>query len=474
MPSNTVETTNPRLFDSNGIRGVVGDVYTPNFVADIACAYGTWLGAAGSVLIAQDFRTTSSGISHILAGALQMLGFDIVELGPMPTPCFRFNVHAFGAKGGLMVTASHCPPEYNGIQFTDPRGLGLSRESQSRIQKIFESRQFLRPDWMSAGTIRSDASGVDRYLASIHNHIDHEAIRRAHLPVVLDPGNGTSAVSSPRLLRDIGCEMWTINSSPDGLFPGRLSEPSEENLGQLGSSVSKLGAAVGIAHDGDADRVAFVDERGRYLSGDAALALLARYVLQRNPGGTVVTSVTTSSVVRDEVERAGGWLVVTRSGPRSVALGIERAQAVLGGEGTGQCYWPEHQIAPDGPMTSAMMLELLAHEARPLSQLVSELPVYHLRSDIVPVEPALQGPALRRSTALLRERAERIDATDGVKAYFPGGWLLLQPSETEPAIRVLAEGTTVGCSTAFIEEGLGVVREALAAAPVTERGVVAA
>ncbi|EQD40644.1 phospho-sugar mutase [mine drainage metagenome] len=234
-----------RLFGTDGIRGVVGDLYTPAFVVDIASAYGTCLGPPGTVLIGQDFRTTSWGISHLLAGTLQMLGFDAVEMGPMPTPCFQYNVRCFEAKGGLMVTASHNPPEYNGIKFTGPRGLEILPEMEARIATAYADRAFNRANWKTTGTIRSESSGIDRYLASIHAHTDSALIRRAHPTVVLDPGNGTSAVTSPRLLREMGCRLLTLNDTPDGWFPGRLSEPSEANLTQLAEAVPKMGGGPG-------------------------------------------------------------------------------------------------------------------------------------------------------------------------------------------------------------------------------------
>lgn len=464
MTAATATSDMGRLFGTDGIRGVVGSLYTPNFVAEIASAYGTWLGSPGSVLIGQDFRTTSAGISHILSGALQMLGFDVVEMGPMPTPCFQYNVRAFAAKGGLMVTASHNPPEFNGIKFTGPRGLEIPKDAEAKIERILAARTYRGADWMTAGTIRTDGTGVDRYIASIRQHIDLPSIRRSGLSVVLDPGNGTSAVSSPRLLREIGCKLVTVNSNPDGWFPGRLSEPSEENLVQLSKMVPEMGAAMGIAHDGDADRVAFVDEKGHYLSGDLALAILARYVLSQKPGSTIVTSVTTSTVVQDVVERMGGRLVKTKSGSLAVAVGIDESGGVFGGEENGHYYWPQHQNAPDGPMSSAMMVELLAHEGRPLSEIASEIPVYHLKKGKVPVDPRHHAAVLANAIAAFGGSADRIETIDGVKAYYPGGWVLIRPSGTEPIMRVFAEGKSAERANSFSERGMTIVHEALAIA----------
>jgi phosphomannomutase / phosphoglucomutase len=469
MAESETQTVRSTLFGTNGIRGVVGGLYTPSFVSDIACAYGTWLAPPGAVLVGQDFRTTSVGIARILAGSLQMLGFDVVEMGSMPTPCFQFNLRETGAKGGLMVTASHNPPEFNGIKFAGPRGRPIPPEAEEKIDQHFTSRTFLRPDWMTAGTIRRESSGVDRYLSSIRRNVDTEAIVRRCPSVVLDPGHGASAVTSPRLLRELGCTLLTLNSTPDGWFPGRLSDPSEENLARLASAVPDTGAAVGIAHDGDADRAAFVDERGRFVPGDAALALFVRYVLRRRPGATIVTTITTSTAVEDEVQRHGGTLLVTRTGTPWMAAEIERSGAAFGGDDWGHCFWPEHQNAPDGPMTSAVMLEILSREGRPLSELLAEIPTYVVRRRSVPLDPRQRGPVLEHVFRALSERAERVDTTDGVKAYLPGGWVLIRPSGTEPLMRVYAEGKSAERADAFAEAGLGIVREAMASAPSAAR-----
>lgn len=408
----------PRLFGTDGIRGVVGQLYIPEFLADVGAAYSTWLGAPGTVLIAWDFRTSSPGMSHILGGAMQMMGLDVVELGPMPTPCLQFNVRACGAQGGLMVTASHNPPEFNGIKFAGPKGLEIPPEAERKIEEIIHWREFRKPDWRQAGSIRFDSAGTSRYLKSIVSNVDRELIARHKPYVVLDPGNGTSAVTSPLLLRELGCRLVTLNSNPDGTFPGRNSEPSEENLTDLRRFVPQTGAALGIAHDGDSDRITFIDEKGGYVPGDVTLGLFARYMLQMHPGATIVTSVTSSSLVRDVVEQEGGRFVATRSGSLPVAIGVEEEEAVFGGEENGHCYWPKHQNAPDGPMTSAVMLELMAHAGRPLSELVAEMPAYHLLKRKVPVGPELRVAALEHVRTTLGLEAARIETVDGVKAYY--------------------------------------------------------
>jgi phosphomannomutase / phosphoglucomutase len=450
-----------RLFGTDGIRGVVGVLYTPSFVAEIAAAYGTWLRPPGKVAVAWDFRTTSRGIASILAGTLQMIGFDVVELGVMPTPCSQFNVKALSARGGLMVTASHNPPEFNGIKFTGPDGLEIPPGAETAIEGIYRDHAFLTPRWEAAGSIQPDTAGVDRYLGSIEKNADREAIAKSHPLVVVDAGNGTASTTVPRLVRDLGCQVRTLNANPDGAFPGRKSEPIEANLSDLRRAVVDLGADVGMAFDGDSDRVGLVDSKGHYLTGDVVLGLCARYLLRTRPGSTVVTSVTSSSLVGDVVEREGGKLVVTRSGSLAVALGVAEHHAILGGEENGHYYWPAHQNAPDGPMSAAMVLEMLAKEDRPLAELAAELPAYFLVKESVPVPGRVKALVLGEVREALGREAARIETLDGVKAFFPDGWVLVRPSGTEPLFRVFSESRTASRARSLASRGRELVELAL-------------
>ncbi|MCI4335561.1 MAG: phosphoglucosamine mutase, partial [Thermoplasmata archaeon] len=317
------------LFGTDGIRGIVGELYTPQFVSDIGSAFATFLGGRGPVLIGQDFRFSSPGMVRLLSGALQMHGLDPVELGPMPTPCLQYNVREWGARAGLMVTASHNPVDFNGIKFCSATGLELPPEAEHTIEQIYRARSFAPVLWNRSGTIHTDELGLDRYRRSILAHVDQPAIAERAPRLVLDCGNGTSAVSSPELFRRLGAQQITLNANPDGAFPGRPSEPSDENLTDLKRTVLQTGAALGIGHDGDSDRIAFVDEKGKYIPGEVTLAMFARYVLTRHPGAAIVTSITSSSCVADVVASDGGRLVVTRSGSLPVAVGIESEKGVF-------------------------------------------------------------------------------------------------------------------------------------------------
>jgi phosphomannomutase/phosphoglucomutase len=361
---------------------------------------------------------------------------------------------------GVTVTASHNPNEFNGIKFTGPEGTEIPRDAEQIIERTMQQKKFNLGTWDRVGTLRVDRDGIDRYLTSIVGHTDVASVRQWNPVVVLDSGNGTSAVTSPGLLRALGCRVITLNASPDGHFPGRPSEPTEENLWALRRAVVEFGAQLGIAHDGDSDRVAFVDEKGRYVPGDVTLALLAKYRLLAHPGATIVTSVTSSTLVEDVVRAGGGVLKETRSGSLAVAAGILESGATFGGEENGGYYWPEHQVARDGPMSSAKMLELLAQLHRPLSELTAELPSYVVAKTKVPMSGLLRERAMARVRTELEGEALRTVTIDGIKAYYEDGWILVRPSGTEPVCRIYGESRENARAQDLMAHGVALVNAA--------------
>jgi phosphomannomutase/phosphoglucomutase len=466
VPEDPAESV-PRLFGTDGIRLVVGREMTPAFVAEVASALAGYLEGRGTVLLARDFRTSSEAMVKILSGTLLMHGVDVRDLGVMPTPCLQFNTQGLAGAMGLTVTASHNPNEFNGIKFTGPQGMEIPRDVERVIERALHHRRFPEANWERIGTLREDPDGVDRYLASILGHADVPAVKAWAPTVVLDCGNGTSLMTSPQLLREMGCRVITMNANPDGHFTGRPSEPNEANLADLRKAVVDFGAQLGVAHDGDSDRVAFVDERGAYIPGEVTLAVFAKYGLQLRPGGTVVTSLTSSTAVAEVVRDAGGQLAVTRSGSLPVAQGVYEHRGMFAGEENGGYYWPEHQVARDGPMSSAKMLELLARSRRPLSELVAEIPSYHLLKTKVRI--AREALAARDIKPYLVEEARRslepeavsIDARDGVKAVYNDGWLLVRPSGTEPICRVFAESRHQARAEELLAQGVALVESLL-------------
>ena len=306
-----------------------------------------------------------------------------------------------------------------------------------------------------------DPSGADRYLEAIVAQVDAARIAARKLTVVLDCGNGASAVTSPKLLRRLGCRVITLNAQVDGTFPGHLSEPTPANLTDLARAVPALGADLGIAHDGDADRAVFVEATGRYVPGEETLTLLAQDAVETAHGGIVVTPVSGSQAVEDAVKPLGGSVAYTRIGSPAVAHAMQERHAVFGGEENGGLIFPAHQLARDGGMTAAAVLDLMARRGTTLAEALGKIPRYSLIKEKVACPVELRANVLERVVSALSTDSEKVVTLDGVKAYRNGGWVLLRPSGTEPIFRIFAESQEVGRARELAASGVELVRRAL-------------
>src|SRR5712692_2736852 len=447
-----------RLFGTNGIRGIVG----PDMNADLALKMGRAIGTSfggGTVALGRDTRLSGPMLARAAASGLMSAGCDVIDLGVVPTPCEQFFLAKSGhLKGGVVITASHNPREFNGIKALDARGMEMRREDEEAIESIFFDGTFHVAAWSEVGSIRTEDNANQRYLEAILAKVDATAIRKSAFTVVIDPGNGAGCVVTPYLLRSLGCRVISLNGQPDGAFPGRMPEPIPAHLGDLMRLVSEVHANLGVAHDGDADRAVFVDDQGSFVVGDKSLALLARAAIQGR-GGAVVTPVSTSSLLEDVVRAAGGTVVRTRVGSPIVAGIMFETGATFGGEENGGVIFPDHQFCRDGAMATAKMLELLAHTLKTLSALEAELPEYHIKKANVSV-PADQRDAVLTSIVALA-KGRRVDTTDGVKILEADGAVLVRPSGTEPIFRVYAEGRTSARADALAAEGVDLVKKAL-------------
>lgn len=447
-----------RLFGTNGIRGIVGQEMTADLAVNVGRAIGTFFGG-GPVALARDTRLSGPMLARAAASGLMSAGCDVIDLGVVPTPAAQYYVAKSGhLKGALIVTASHNPREFNGLKAIDAHGMEMRREDEEAIEAIFFEKRFRAAPWSEVGSIRPDDSAIHRYIEAIRSRTDVEAIRKRSVTVVVDPGNGAGCLATPYLLRSLGCRVLSLNGHPDGSFPGRMPEPIPEHLRDLMRVASEVKADLGVAHDGDADRAIFVDDKGTFLQGDKSLALLARAAI-RGRGGTVVTPVSTSSLIDDVVREAGGQVVRTRVGSPIVARTMFETGAAFGGEENGGVIFPDHQFCRDGAMAAAKMLELLAHEGKPLSALVAELPQYHIKKASVAVPAETRDAVLASLVELTKGR--KIDATDGLKIVESDGAVLVRPSGTEPVFRVYAESRTRERAEALASEGVELIKKAL-------------
>jgi len=428
----------PRLFGTNGVRGVVNRELTPDLVLRLSASAGHLLG--GEIAVGRDGRTSSDMLARAAISGLLAVGCRVHDMGLLPTPTLQYAVKNLGLDGGIMITASHNPPEFNGVKVIMGDGVEAPREVEERIEELyFKGGPPLKP-WGEVGSIEG-FNPIGIYIDGVLSHVDVEAIRKRRFRVVVDPGNGVAALTAPELSRRLGCEVYTINADIDGAFPGRGSEPRPDNLGGLSRLVKAVDADLGVAFDGDGDRAIFVDERGIVHWGDRSFALVARDYLKRHPGETIATPVSSSKVIEEVAREAGGRVLWTRVGSIVVSRAMLDRGINLGGEENGGIFYGPHQPVRDGGMALALILDILAREGRTLSELLGELPRYVQRKERIPCPNELK----RRVLEALRGRveAERIETIDGVKLWFSdGSWILIRPSGTEPIYRIYAEAET--------------------------------
>jgi phosphomannomutase / phosphoglucomutase len=454
-----------RLFGTNGIREVVGEKLTAPFVARVAGGITTVLSPGDLVTIGWDARTSSPEIARIVSATLALAGHRVATLGILPTPAVQYLVPRLGARMGIIATASHNPREFNGLKCIAADGLEVPRSVETAIEAAAEAGQVRTVPYDAVGTVYPVADGAHQYVDGILHQVAVARIHERHFTVVLDCGNGASVTTSPDLLRRLGCRVITLNGHPDGTFPGHLSEPTEPNIQDLLRTVPAVGADLGIAHDGDADRAVFVDASGRFVPGEETLALLARDAVERAGGGIVVSPVSASQSLEDAVRPHGGSVVYTRVGSPAVTHEMESQKAVFGGEENGGLIFPKFQYARDGGMSAAGVLDLLARTGGSLAEALKSVPRYALVREKVPCPVESRGPVMEHVQTVLAHGATRVVTLDGIKAYRDGGWILLRPSGTEPLLRIFAESKDPARARALADEGLSAVKEALAALP---------
>lgn len=427
-----------KLFGTSGIRGIVGDQLTPELALDLGLALATHLGGNGSVVLGKDPRTSSNMLESCLISGLLSGGCDVKRLGIVPTPAVSFAVRRLNAKAGVMITASHNPPEYNGIKFWGSDGIAYTPKQEGAIERIYFDKRMKPAAWDRIGKVGA-VDVLSSYIDELEGAVK---LKRGH-KVVVDCGNGAGSLVTPYLLRKLGCEVVTLNSQLDGFFPGRGLEPSPENLGELCKIVKSLGADIGIAHDGDADRIAAVDEKGRVAEPDKLLALISAHQA-RKKGDIVVTTVDASGTVDECVSAKKGKVIRTKVGDVSVAAEIRKRRAIFGGEPCGAWIFPEVHLVPDGPLAAVKLLELLDLTGRRLSELLDQLPEHPTVRKKIACPNEKKETAMKKFKARLRREFKGISnvlTIDGIRFSFrDGSWALVRPSGTEPYIRVTAGG----------------------------------
>ena len=434
----------------SGVRGRVGAGLTPEVVARFAAAFGAWAlapGRARPVVVGRDSRVSGPMFQRVVVASLQSVGADVVDLGLTTTPTTQLAVEHHHAGGGIMISASHNPIEWNALKFIAPSGLFLDAAEGAAMRTMMDEG-VRGATWDCLGVVREDPGAIDRHIDQVLalKFIDPAAIRARRLHVALDTCRGAGAIIIPQLLERLGCTVEAINVEPDGRFP-RPPEPVAENLGELEQLVRETRADVGLAVDPDVDRLALVAEDGHAIGEDYTLALAAKLVL-RHRRGPVVTNLSTSRVVDDVATAAGAEVIRAAVGEVNVATRMRAEQAAVGGEGNGGVILPELHLGRDAPLGVALICQLLAEERRPLSAIIADHPRY------VIVKDKLDRPEASLTTVYEALRAafpEAVaDAQDGLRLAWEDRWVHVRPSGTEPIVRVIAEAPTAAAARELV------------------------
>jgi len=423
-----------KLFGTNGVRGVFSEDFTLEFVHDLVLAISTYF-KEGTILVGYDGRDSSSVISKLVCSTLNFAGLDCHLAGLVPTPCLEFATKTLGYNGGIMITASHNPPEYNGIKPVASDGVEVSREDENVIEEIFFKKNW-KQNSSTWGSTKNDDRSVQTYLDGIKSQVDVSKIKSKNLKVVLDLGNGAQSVTAIKLCEQLECEIITINQEIDGSFSGRGPEPTPYNLQELSSTVVKNNADLGIAFDGDGDRSIFCDSKGMLLSGDKSALLLSNYLLKKNPNSKVVTCVNSGNSIDEIVTQTNSTVIRTKVGSVEVSRKMITENALLGFEENGGFMFGKHNHVRDGGMALALFLELLASSNKSVSEELATLPPSFTTKDKISCE---KEDADKIISKLLAE-FPNADTTDGVKIVFDKkNWVMVRPSGTEPIIRIYVE-----------------------------------
>ena len=431
------------LFGSSGIRGVVGRDFTLELATSIGSAVGS---IRDRVLLGKDTRTTGDMISQALIAGITSVGSDAFSAGILPTPTLARAAADYSC--GLMVTASHNPPEYNGVKMWNPDGSAFDSSQMDEVEEIIRSKRHGAASWKFVGRARMHTGAVERHLASVVDSLGSFSCR-----VVIDCGCGATSVISPLLLRRLGCQVTAVNAQPDGFFPGRSPEPTEDQLDDLKEAVVRKGADVGIAHDGDGDRMVAVDDRGRFVGGDRLIALFASIAAQNG----IVVPVDASMVLDDMTK---GPVIRTRVGDVFVAEAMKASDIEFGGEPSGTFIFSKETYCPDGVYAGALLARIASE--RRLSDLIDSLPSYPSAKESFSFEgKEREAVSARIAGEMVAVECDRMSTLDGFRADFGEGWFLIRVSGTEPKIRVTAEARSEASLERLKEEYRSIVKRCL-------------
>ena len=426
---------NPLIFREYDVRGLVGKDLTPEAVALLGKGYGTYAAGKGArtVALGRDVRLSSPSFRDAMVEGLLSTGLSVIDVGVCPTPLLYFAIHHFGTDGGVMITGSHNPPEFNGFKLC----VGLGSIHGEMIQEL---RRLIE-----AGSFREGKGELSRreVIQAYREYVRENLPIPGKLKVVVDGGNGTAGAVAPDLFREMGMEVVELFCEADGRFPNHFPDPTiPENLRALVDKVRETGADVGVAYDGDSDRIGAVDELGNVIYGDYLLVLFAREILSRKPGAAIISEVKASQNLYDEIRRRGGRPVMWKAGHSLIKAKMKEEAAELAGEMSGHVFFRDRYLGFDDAIyASARLFEIMAKAGRPLSALLADLPPVVSTPEIrIDCPDEVKFRVVKDVAAAVAPLAREVIDVDGIRALFDGGWGLVRASNTQPVLVLRFEG----------------------------------
>jgi phosphomannomutase len=450
----------------SGMRGIVGENLDAQTGELYGCAFGTYLQSEGvkneqggkvSVCIGRDSRPSGRMLLSSVAEGLCSMGVDVIGLGIVPTPSVGVMVRHLGCAGGVVITASHNPIEYNGIKLLLGDGIAPPADTAEQIRKIYFNKKFGLSGSFGRGSVSSNEQTEEVHIKKVLSIVDKDTIAAKGFKVVLDSVNGAGGRIGRKLLEEFGCEVAAINDEPTGLF-AHTPEPTRENLVGLCEEVTRHNADIGFAQDPDADRLAIVDENGRYIGEEYTLALAGRYVFGRD-SGTAAANLSTSRMIDDVARSAGGRVIRTAVGEAHVANAMVEHGCIIGGEGNGGVI--DLRVGPvrDSLVGMALVLGLMSDTGKKVGELADEISGYSMKKVKFNANKSEAARIIAQAIKLFPDT--KIDRTDGVRFDFADGWVHLRSSNTEPVMRVIAEAESEDSAQNYIDKIMNIRKENL-------------
>ncbi len=440
---------------SAGVRGIVGQTLTPELITDFACAFGTYV-QSGLVVVGRDTRTSGEMVKAAVLAGLLSTGCTVADLGICPTPIIQFMVHELSASGGIAMSAGHNDARWNALGFINSRGTHLNSYEGEEVLDVYHSGEFVKRAWNALGKVERREGYLETYFNRLCNFLDNKAIRATGFKVVIDPCNGAAAGIVDRFCECLGCQLIPINNEPTGIFP-HDPEPRPRNARQIASIVKPLQAHIGFLLSSDAGRLSIVTDTGETVSEECTFPLVLEHFLSRKKGA-VVTNLSTTKMVDDVARRYDCPVIKSQVGHFHTIHTMLAEDAIIAGEGSGTVAVPEFQPAFDGFLAMGLILEMMAVRQKRASELLKELPRYHVIKEKIHCPPEKVHGVIDE---VRREyRREKPDLTDGVRVDWQDSWVHVRASTTEPLIRVIAESNDRKKAREKADRAIGVVSRA--------------